>query len=209
MKLYSSLGPNPRLVRMFILEKGLDIERIHIDILTAENRKPEFADKNILGTTPVLELDNGYMLSEITAICEYLEEIHPKPALIGTTPETRAEVRMWTRRIDLEIAVPMTMGFRGGAGRSMFEPRMDVIGLDGAAELSAMSDNRWVWLDQQLGDKKYICQDKLTLADLTAYCFMKFGGTVGWTLPEGTDNLARFAKHMDERESARVWSDSE
>ncbi|HEY9090985.1 glutathione S-transferase family protein [Parasphingorhabdus sp.] len=209
MKLYSSLGPNPRLVRMYILEKGLDIERIHIDILTGENRTPEFADKNILGTTPVLELDNGFMLSEIIAICEYLEETHPDPALIGTTPETRAEIRMWARRIDLEIAVPMTLGFRGGAGRPMFEPRMDVVSPEAAAELSAISDRHWIWLNEQLGDKKYICQDKFTLADLVAYCFIKFGGTIGWSLPEGTDNLARFVQHMDERESAKVWLDSE
>ena len=144
MKLYSSLGPNPRLIRMFILEKGLDIERVHIDILTAENRQAGFAAKNILGTTPVLELDSGFMLSEIMAICEYLEELHPSPPLIGTAPEGRAEVRMWTRRIDLEIAVPMTLGFRGGAGRPMFEPRMAVVGTEAAADLSAISDRRWI-----------------------------------------------------------------
>ena len=209
MKLYSSLGPNPRLVRMFILEKELDIERIHVDILAAENRKPEFTVKNVLGTTPVLELDNGFMLSEIIAICEYLEEIHPDPALIGSTPDMRAEVRMWARRIDLEIAVPMTLGFRGGAGRAMFEPRMDVVSPEAAAELSAISDRHWIWLDGQLGDKEYICQDRFTLADLVAYCFIKFGGTGGWTLPEGTDNLARFVQNIDKRESARVWQDSE
>lgn len=209
MKLYSSLGPNPRLVRMFIQEKGLNIERIHIDILTAENRQPEFADKNIMGTTPVLELDDGFMLSEIMAIAEYLEETSPNPPLIGTTPKERAEVRMWTRRIDLEIAVPMTLGFRGGGGRPMFEPRMDVVGAEGAADLSAMSDKRWRWLDEQLGDRDYICLNRFTLADLIAYCFIQFGYTVGWSLPEGTDNLARFVANIDKRESAKVWQDSE
>ena len=209
MKLYSSLGPNPRLVRMFILEKGLDIERIHIDILTAENRQPDFAERNIMGTTPVLELDDGFMLSEIIAICEYLEEIYPEPVLIGASAQERAEVRMWTRRIDLEIAVPMTLGFRGGSGRAMFAPRMDVVGPQGAAELSAISDRRWVWLDAQLGDKDYMCRGRFTLADLIAFCFIKFGGTVGWSLPEGTPNLARFVERIDKRESAKVWLDSE
>jgi len=209
VKLYSSLGPNPRFVRMFILEKGLDIERVHIDILTAENRQPDFADKNIMGTTPVLQLDDGFMLSEIMAIAEYLEETQPEPPLIGTTALERAEVRMWTRRIDLEIAVPMTLGFRGGAGRPMFEPRMDVVGAEGAADLSRMSDNKWKWLDGQLEGKDYICQDKFTMADLMAYCFVQFGYTVGWSLPEGTENLAKFVDLIGERPSSKVWQDSE
>jgi len=209
MKLYSSLGPNPRLVRMFLMEKGIEVERIHLDIITGENRQPDYADKNIMGTTPVLELDNGYRFSEIIAICEYLEETHPEPPLIGTTAEERAEVRMWTRRIDLQIAVPMTLGFRGGGGRPMFEPRMDVVSTEAAAELSAMSDRQWIWLDQQLGDKEYFCHDRFTLADLIAFCFIKFGGTVGWTLPEGTDNLARFAAHMETRPSAEIWRGEE
>lgn len=209
MKLYSSLGPNPRFIRMFLIEKGIEVQRIHVDILTAENRQPDFASKNILGTTPVLELDNGFMLSEIMAIAEYLEELHPDPALIGKTPLDRAEVRMWTRRIDLGIAVPMTLGFRGGAGRPMFEPRMDVVSTEAAAELSAMSDRQWLWLDAQLGDKDWICQDKFTMADLFTFCFIKFGGTVGWTLPEGADNLARFAANIETRASAAVWRDSE
>ena len=209
MKLYSSLGPNPRFVRMFLIEKEVDAERVHLDILTAENRKPEFAEKNIMGTTPVLELDDGFALSEILAIGEYLEETHPEPPLIGSTPKERAEVRMWTRRIDLEIAVPMTLGFRGTTGRPMFEPRMDVVGEAGGSDLMAMADRRWQWLDEQLGDKDYICRDRFTMADLLAYCFIKFGHTVGWSLPEGTDALAGLVERIDARPSAKVWQDSE
>jgi len=72
-----------------------------------------------------------------------------------------------------------------------------------------MSDNKWKWLDQQLKGKDYICQDKFTMADLIAYCFVQFGYTVGWSLPEGTDNLARFVARIDQRPSAQVWKDSE
>ena len=209
VKLYSSLGPNPRLVRMFLVEKNIEVERIHLDIITGENRSEEYAQKNVMQTTPTLELDDGSLLTETTVICEYLEEIQPDPVLIGSTPLERAETRRWARRIDHEIAIPMTMGFRGGAGRPMFEPRMNVVSPEAAAELSAMSDKHWIWLDGQLGDKDYICQDRLTLADLVAFCFIKFGGTVGWTLPDGTDNLARFAAMMEERPSAEIWRGEE
>lgn len=209
MKLYSSLGPNPRLARMFLMEKGIEVERIHLDIITGENRSEDYAKKNIMQTTPTLELDDGTLLSESTVICEYLEEMKPDPVLIGSTAEERAETRRWARRIDQDIAVPMTLGFRGGAGRPMFEPRMNVVSPEAAAELSAMSDQHWLWLDAQLGSKDHICHDKLTLADLVAFCFIKFGGTVGWSLPEGADNLVRFAAKMEERPSAAIWRGEE
>ncbi len=209
MKLYSSLGPNPRLVRMFLVEKGIEIERVHLDIISGENRSEEFAGKNILQTLPVLELDDGTRLTESTVICEYLEEMHPEPNLLGSTPLERAEVRRWVRWIDQEIIVPMTMGFRGGGGRSMFEPRMSVVSPEAAAELGALSDEKWVWLNGQLGDKDRICLGRLTQADLVAFCFIKFGYTVGWQLPGGTANLARFVAEMDKRESAEIWNQAE
>ena len=209
MKLYSSLGPNPRLVRMFLVEKGIEVERIHLDIITGENRSDEFAEKNILQTLPVLELDDGTRLTESAVICEYLEETHPTPNMLGNTALERAEVRRWVRWIDQEIVVPMTMGFRGGGGRPMFEPRMTVVSGDAAAELSVMSDEKWTWLDRQLGDKDHICLGRFTQADLIAYCFIQFGYTVGWTLPDGTANLARFVEKTGERESAEIWRQSE
>ena len=209
MKLYSSLGPNPRLVRMFLVEKGIEVERIHFDIVAGENRNADYAKKNVMQTTPTLELDDGTLLTESTVICEYIEETKPEPVLIGSTPKERAETRRWARRIDQEIAVPMTMGFRGGPGRPMFEPRMNVVSTEAASELSATSDKHWIWLDGQLGDKDYICNGKLTLADLVAFCFIKFGGTVGWSLPAGTDNLARFASNMEKRPSAEIWRGEE
>ena len=84
MRLYNSLGPNPRCVRMFMAEKGITLPTIELDILGAENRKPPYTDKNPGGQMPALELDNGGALGETVAICEYLEDKHPTPALIGT-----------------------------------------------------------------------------------------------------------------------------
>ncbi|MGH7964135.1 MAG: glutathione S-transferase N-terminal domain-containing protein, partial [Candidatus Binatia bacterium] len=80
MKLYNSLGPNPRCVRMFMAEKGIDIpEKNELDILGAENRKAPYTDKNPGGQIPALELDSGRILAETVAICEYLEDKHPTP----------------------------------------------------------------------------------------------------------------------------------
>ena len=98
MKLHSSLGPNPRLVRMFLIEKGIEATRIHYDIVGGENRKSaDLAAKNPLQTLPVLELDDGALLTESWTICEYLEEQQPEPNLIGRTALERAEVRRWVR----------------------------------------------------------------------------------------------------------------
>ena len=102
MRMYNSLGPNPRCVRMFMTEKGVTLDTIEIDILGAENRQGPYTDKNPGGQMPAIELDDGSILAETTAICEYLEDTQPGPALIGSTPEEKAETRMWQRRIELQ-----------------------------------------------------------------------------------------------------------
>ncbi len=118
MKLYDSIGPNPRIVRMFMAEKGIEIPKQTVDLRGGENRQADHLKRNPHGQMPTLELDDGSYLSEITAICEYLEEKKPEPALIGTTPEQRAECRMWTRRVDLNICEPLANGYRFGVARN-------------------------------------------------------------------------------------------
>ena len=129
MKLYNSVGPNPRVVTMFLAEKGLSVPAVHIDIMKGENRQEAYVGGvNPTGTTPALELDDGSVLTEITAICEYLEERQPSPALIGSTPEERAATRMWARRVDLKICEPLTNGFRFAEGLGMFKDRVELSG---------------------------------------------------------------------------------
>lgn len=212
--LHSSLGPNPRLVRMFMIEKGLeegkDFERVHYDIITGENRQDEtYIAKNPLGTIPTLELANGTCLTESWPICEYIEEQHPSPNLFGETALERAEVRKWVRLFDQEVVVPMTMGFRAGAGRPMFEPRMSVVSPEAGAELSAMADEKWRYFDSVLGGSNHFALARFTFADLIVFAFANFGFTIGWKLPEGTDNLARFVDTHNQRECAGVWQEAE
>src|SRR4029077_6390427 len=107
MKLYNSRGPNPRMVRMFMAEKGIEIPKVEVDLLAGENRKEPYLKVNAAGQMPALELDDGTVIAEITAICEYLDEIKKDtPSLIGDTPAARAATRMWTRRIDLNMVEP-------------------------------------------------------------------------------------------------------
>lgn len=212
--LHSSLGPNPRLVRMFLTEKGLeegaDFKRKHYDIITGENRQDEgYLEKNPLATIPTLELDDGACLTESWPICEFIEEEHPQPNLFGKTPRDRAEVRKWARLFDQEVVVPMTMGFRAGAGRPMFEPRMSVVSPEAGAELSAIADEKWRYFDSVLGESNHFALGRFTFADLLVFCFANFGFTVGWKLPEGTYNLARFVDEHNGRTSASIWQQAE
>ncbi len=114
MKLYTGMGPNPRVVHICLAEKAIDIERISVDLMAGENRQQAHLARNPAGQLPCLELDDGSTIAEITAICEYLDEKHPSPPLVGTTPEERAEARMWMRRIDLNILEPLANAFRFG-----------------------------------------------------------------------------------------------
>ena len=118
MKLYNSVGPNPRMVRMFMAEKGFDVPKVEVDLRGGENRRAPYASKvNPAAQCPALELDDGTVLAEITAICEYVDEKKKDtPSLIGDTPAERANTRMWTRRIDLNVVEPAANGFRFSEG---------------------------------------------------------------------------------------------
>ena len=152
MKFYDSVGPNPRLVRMFMAEKDISMPKQTVDLRGGENRQPEHLKRNPHGQMPTLELDDGSYLSEITAICEYLEEKNPNPPMIGSTPEQRAECRMWTRRVDLNIVEPMANGFRYSDGLKMFENRMHCIPA-AAADLKATAQEKLTWLDGLIGGR--------------------------------------------------------
>ena len=154
MKLYDSIGPNPRIVRMFMAEKGIEMPKQTVDLRGGENRQAEHLKRNPHGQMPALELDNGSYLSEVTAICEYLEEKNPKPALIGATPEERAECRMWTRRVDLNICEPLISGFRFSEGLKMFQNRIVCVP-EAAPGLKKIAADRIKWLDGQMAGKEY------------------------------------------------------
>ncbi|MDB5475811.1 MAG: glutathione S-transferase [Phenylobacterium sp.] len=199
MKLYQSIGPNPRAVKMFIAEKGLDIARVDVDLPKGENREAPHLARNPSGQTPTLELDDGTCLAEITAICEYLEETHPSPPLIGTTPQERAEARMWTRRVDLKICEPMANGFRFGEGLGLFKDRVLCVP-EASPGLKAMARNGEEWLEGQLTGP-WICGERFTLADILLFSFIEFGAQVGQPLDPGFGKLTAWFERVKARPS--------
>ena len=195
------MGPNPHVVRMFIAEIGIDIETIEIDLMGGENRQDSYLKKNPSGQLPALELDDGSFLAEITVICEYLDELNGHTNLIGINPQERAETKMWTRRIDLQIIEPLTNGFRYAEGYDLFKDRLHLIP-DAADDLKAIAQERLAWLDKQLEGKEFICGERFSLADIMFYCFLHFGSTVGQSINPDNTNIVSLYEKIGMRESA-------
>lgn len=195
MLFYDSVGPNPRMVRMFAAERGIELPSTRIDLRAGENRQPPYLTKNPAGQMPALELDDGFVLAEITAICEYLDETAASgPSLIGADARQRAETRMWTRRIDLYIVEPLTAGFRYAEGLKMFQSRMHCIP-QAADDFKAIAQEKLAWLDGQIAGREFVCGDRLTMADILLFAFLDFGNGVGQPLnPALTQVAAHFAR---------------
>jgi glutathione S-transferase len=203
VKLYDSVGPNPHLVRMFMAEKGIAIPAQTVDLRGGENRQSEHLRRNPMGQMPTLELDDGSYLAEITAICEYLEEKNPTPPMIGRTAEERAECRMWTRRVDLNICEPLANGFRYAEGLKMFQNRITCVP-EAAPGLKKIAADRLQWLDGQIANKQFLCGSRFTLADMMLYCWLDFGAKVGQPLDPANGNIVAWMARVAERPSAKA-----
>ena len=202
MKLYTSVGPNPHVVHMFMAEKGIELPMQQLDVRGGETRRaPYMAEVNRRGQSPALELDDGQHLCEITAICEYLDEKYPEPALIGTNAEERAETRMWVRRIDLTFCAPVASGYRYSDGYEVFKDRIRVLP-EAAEGLKAIARDSLAWLDGELEGKTYLCGARLTLADVLLYCFVDFGNNRGQPLDPDNKTLSAWFDRMASRPSA-------
>ena len=201
MKLINSVGPNPKVVRMFMAERGVNVETVDIDLMAGENRQPDYLTKNPSGTTPALQLDDGSFIAEITAICEYLDDKHGNTDLIGTTPEARAETRMWSRRIDLQIIENLTNGFRYSEGLQLFQSRLHCIP-QAADDLKSLAQERLTWLDGQMDGIQFVCGDRFTLADILLFCFLEFGAQVGQPINTANKNISAWYAKVKQRPSA-------
>jgi glutathione S-transferase len=203
MKLYNSIGPNPKTVRMFMAEKGIELPKVEVDLMGGENRREPYLGKNPSGQLPCLELDDGRHLAEITAICEYLDEKFPGGSLIGRTPEERAQTRMWVRRIDLNIVEPLAAGFRYSDGLTLFQSRIHVIP-QAAADLKQIAQEKLAWLDGLMAGKSFVCGERLSLADILLFAFLEFGARVGQPLDPALKNIGGWYVRMKARPSAKA-----
>lgn len=211
MKLLGSFGPNPRMVRMFMAEKGISMPMENLDILCNENRQPPYLDKNPAGQTPSLVLDDGRILSETVAICEYLEELNPAPALVGSTPAERAEARMAQRRVELNVTEYLYNAFRFGPGLGLFAHRVRCLP-DASAGLQAKGMDGLAMIDRLLEGKRFLCGERLTVADLVLYCCLDFCASTGIAADPALKNVAAWMARMHERPSATAslspnWAD--
>jgi len=202
MKLIDSFGPNPRMVRMFMLEKGIELPIEELDLLGGENRQKPFTDRNPGGQMPALELDDGTVIAETTTMCEYLEEKYPTPAIIGDTAESRAVSRMWVRRIELGITEHIYNGFRYSEGLGLFKDRLYCIP-EAADGLKAKGQDQLKWLDDLLAGKDYIQGANVGLADMILYCCLDFAQGVGQPLNPDLKNINTWFARMDSRPSAK------
>ena len=203
MKLYDSFGPNPRLVRMFMAEKGIDLPRVQLDIMAGENRGDAYRQRNPFGQLPALELDDGRVISETVVICEYLEEKNPSPPLIGTTAEERAETRMWTRRAVLNVIEPMSNAFRWKEALPMFKDRMRTIP-QAADDLKAVAQDGLKLFDQALARNQWIAGSRFTLADIALYSMLDFFALAGQPLDPALANVGAWFRRVDARPSAEA-----
>jgi glutathione S-transferase len=204
VKFYDSIGPNPKLVRMFAAEKGFAFPQVEkVDIMAGANRQEPYLSKNPSGQMPALELDDGRVIAETVAICEYLEEQKPKPALIGENAADRAETRMWTRRVEWKVVQPLADGFRFAEGLPLFKARIRTLP-EAADGLKAIARDGMAWFDAQIAGRDTIVPGRFTLADVVLFAFLEFGGSVGQPLDPALKNLTAWFEKLKARPSAKA-----
>ena len=203
MKLHESAqAPNPRRVRIFLAEKGIEVPTVQVDIgKKAENRRPEFLAKNPLGGVPILELDDGTTIAESVAICRYFEETQPEPALMGTDARDRGIVEMWNRRMEYEIALPAMQSFRNT--HDFFKGRIPQVPEFGEVS-KAWALKRLEWLDAELASREFIAGERYTIADITAQVGIDFGRVTDIRVQPEQKNLQRWYDAVFSRPSAKA-----
>jgi glutathione S-transferase len=202
VKIYNSqTAPNPRRVRVFLAEKGIQVPYEEVDIGKAVNRSPEFRKKNPMGTVPVLELDDGTCIAESVAICRYFEETQPAPPLMGMDARDRAVVEMWQRRMEFELLWPVANSFRHR--HEFFKGRIPQV--PEFAEVSRKAaESSLAWLDGVLADRPFIAGERYTIADITALCAVDFGRVSKLRILPEQQNLARWYEAVSARPSAKA-----
>ena len=202
MKIYETkTAPNPRRVRMFLAEKGINVDYVQVDIQKGENLTAEMRAKNPLGKIPILELEDGTCIAETDAICTYFEALHPEPSLMGTTPIEKATISMWQRQVEFAFMMQIGMCFQHTTG--YFKDRMVPVpeygkeaGINAAKYLNI--------LERRLEVKPFIAGDNFSIADITALCAIDFARVVNIRVGDKHENLKRWYDSVSNRASAKA-----
>jgi glutathione S-transferase len=180
MQLFTqSLSPNGLRVAVFMKEKGIEIDTTEIDLRAAENLSDDHLSKNAFGRVPVLQLDNGEFLSESQAICKYLEGLYAEPNLFGANAEELAMIEMWSRRVELNVLIPVAQAFRNITG--FFKDREKVVPEWGEVSAEIAVDSVKLFSDH-LSKHTYLLGDRYCIADMTLAITLDFAKAVGQNL---------------------------
>ncbi|MEE9313687.1 MAG: glutathione S-transferase [Rhizobiaceae bacterium] len=201
MKLYDGgAAPNPRRVRIFLAEKGIEIPIEPVDMTSLGHRDKTVTKLNPLQRLPVLELDDGTALSETVAICRYFEELHPTPPLMGIGAQDKAVVEMWQRRMELNFLLPVANVFRHT------HPAMKQWEIPQIAEVADTNRPRvakiLIWMNDELANRSFIAGDSFTIADITAMVTMDFMKPARLQIPDGLEHLNQWYASVKGRSSA-------
>lgn len=207
MKFYDcKTAPSPRRVRIFAAEKGLRLETVQVDLANGEQFGATFREINPDCVVPVLELDDGSRITEVLAICQYLEELQPEPALIGRTAEERAIAMSWAIKAEQHGLMSIRDAFRNAAkglkGHALTGPvsyeQIPELVERGRRGITGFLER----LEQQLRSSEFVAGDSYSVADITAMVFVDFAGWIKIGLPDDAVHLKRWHDAVSSRPSA-------
>ena len=198
MRLHESPSPNARRVAVFMAEKGIECERISVDIRAGENIQTEYLSKNPAGRVPVLELDDGTYISESIAICRYFEAIEPEPNLFGLEALEIANVEMWQRRVELNLFLEIAGAFRNITG--FFKDRETCVEEWGQV-CAEKAPKALTMFDEQLSNSQYLAGDRFTVADITLAITLDFAEMVKVAPLPTLEHVARWRASVTSRAS--------
>jgi glutathione S-transferase len=195
-------APNPRRVRIFLTEKGIEIPFEGIDLMAGDLKTPEFTAINPMQRVPVLLLDDGTAIAETVAICRYFEELHPEPPLFGRGACGRANVEMWNRRVEQGLFAAVAHVFRH------LNPKMAHLESPQVAAWGEANKPKVHWmlglLDDVLARHCYIAGEEYSIADITALVAIDFMKPARLEWREGHANVARWHDEVSGRPSAKA-----
>ena len=200
-------SPSPRRVRIFIAEKGLDIEVVQVNTAEREHLKEDFLKLNPWATVPVLKLDDGTCISEAIACCRYLEENYPNPPLMGVNPSEKAIISMWEHRMEWDGFLAVAEFLRNTVERLKNRGLTGTLNFDQIPTLAERGKKRighfHDFLDERLSESEFVATDKYSIADITAQVSIDFAQKAGIPIPENKKNILRWYSKVNSRESAK------
>jgi glutathione S-transferase len=200
VKLYDfKQAPNPRRVRIFLAEKGIEVPMVQVDLGKREQREESFQRINPLMRVPVLELDDGTCIAESVAICRYFEVVQPEPPLFGTDAKDQALVEMWNRRIELNLMGNVSAGFRHTS--EFFAGLVEQVP-DWGEQNKRNAAKEFGWLNDVLAEREFVAGDRYTIADITALCSVDFAKVIKLRPTEDQPHLQRWHAAVSARPSA-------